>query len=168
MRGRPRITGGPGTAYGTGVHVGDLMLRTREITSIVTPRFTPERCLAAGVFDPCEIGTTVPLQVIAPLVLRMSGVTGYPFLATATTRRKSAPLDPVCLRSVPRNHCTVPVAILPMSSCSFSWNNQSLRARRGLSCDLQDCELTSALSSDEPFDERPEWRFYRRESRSDI
>ena len=45
---------------------------------------------AFGVIDSCEVGTIL-LRGTAPLVLRMSRVTGYPFLATASSRRKSAP-----------------------------------------------------------------------------
>ena len=112
---------------------------------MVTPCHTPERCLVpdvfrplrgrnysdppqcllfsrpldipSGVIDPCEVGTTIPLRGTPPL--GPSDVPGYGVSVpsdTASSRRKSAPLQPVCLSSVRRDHHTVPAAILPMSS----------------------------------------------------
>ena len=85
----------------------------------------------------------MPLQDTPPLVLRMSRVTVYPFLATATTCRKPTPLVPVCLHRVPRNHdiCTRTTSNTAIDS--FSQNKKSTGARLGLSCDLQDCEMAS-------------------------
>ena len=55
------MTGGPGTVYGTGVRVDEVLTLRIPARSIVTPCFTPERCLTSGVFDPYEDGTTMPL-----------------------------------------------------------------------------------------------------------